>query len=70
MNNFVSRVQILQLDNVIADRTILIRQTHRLKLPDAVIAATCLENSLTVIARNQSDFGKISGLPIIDPYQI
>jgi len=70
MNNFVASVQIFALSEPIADRTILIRQTYRLKLPDAVIAATCLENSLPVISRNQADFGKVVGLAVIDPYTI
>lgn len=70
VNNFVASVQIFALSDIIADRTILIRQAHRLKLPDAVIAATCLENTLPVISRNQADFGKVIGLTVIDPYTI
>ena len=70
MNNFVAFVQIFALSDVVADRTILIRQAHRLKLPDAIIAATCLENALPVISRNQTDFGKVTGLTVIDPYTI
>lgn len=70
MNNFVASVQVFALSDIIADRTILIRQVHRLKLPDAVIAATCLENNLPVISRNQIDFGKVAGLTVIDPYSI
>jgi len=70
MNNFVGSVQIFALSDAIADRTIFIRQAYRLKLPDAVIAATCLENRLPVVSRNKVDFGKIDGLDIIDPYSI
>jgi hypothetical protein len=70
VNNFVLSVQIFKLSDTVADRTILIRQAHRLKLPDAVIAATCLENNLPVISRNQADFGKVIGLNVIDPYAI
>jgi len=70
MNNFVASVQIFALSDAIADRAILIRQTHRLKLPDAVIAATCIENNLPVISRNQADFGKVTGLIMMDPYTI
>lgn len=70
MSNFVGCVQILPLSDVVADRTIQIRQSHRLKLPDAAIAATCLENSLTLISRNTSDFKKTAGLSVVDPYSI
>ncbi len=70
MNNLVAAVQIFPLSDTIADRTIEIRQAYRLKLPDAVIAATCLENALLVISRNISDFGKVAGLTVIDPYTL
>ena len=70
MNNYVASVQIFALSDAVADRTIQIRQAYRLKLPDAVIAATCLENALPVISRNQVDFGRVAGLTVIDPYAI
>lgn len=70
VNNFISSVQILPLSYAVADQTILIRQQYRLKLPDAVIAATCLIQNLSLVSRNLSDFGKTTGLTIIDPYTI
>jgi len=35
-----------------------------------VVAATALENSLTLISRNAKDFKNISGLDIINPYEL
>ena len=41
--------------------------THGLQLPDAQIAAVCLENNITLIANNAKDFQFISGLTIAVP---
>ncbi len=38
------------------------------KLPDAVIAATALQNGLVLVSRNAKDFKYIQGLEVIDPY--
>jgi len=38
------------------------------KLPDAVIAATALQNGLVLVSRNVKDFKYIQGLEVIDPY--
>ncbi len=70
MNNFISAVQILGLSDIIADGAIRIRQLHRLKLPDAVIAATAQEQKISLVSRNFSDFSKVVGLTLIDPYTI
>ncbi len=36
-------------------------------LPDATIAATCLENDLTLITFNIKDFRFINGLKLLTP---
>ena len=38
------------------------------KLPDAVIAATALQNGLVLVSRNTKDYKNIQGLEVIDPY--
>ncbi len=48
--------------------TIDIRQNYKLKLPDAIIAATAVVYDLVLFSRNTADFKKIEGLQIIDPY--
>ncbi len=37
-------------------------------MPDAIIAATAIQNDLTLIPRNTADFKNIVGLPLIDPH--
>ncbi|MGN7989149.1 type II toxin-antitoxin system VapC family toxin [Pedobacter sp. 22226] len=64
---FVSISTILGLENGIISETIRIRKTYNLKLPDALIAATCLVNNLILIADNDKDFAKVKSLKCINP---
>jgi predicted nucleic acid-binding protein len=52
------------------DTTIMIRQTYKIKLPDAIIAATALAYNLTLISRNSKDFDGIDGLEFVNPHTI
>ena len=64
---FLSGLQELELTSDIAEQTIQLRKNHKIKLPDAAIAATALIHQLTLITRNTSDFIRIAGLNIINP---
>ncbi|MEK7257684.1 MAG: PIN domain-containing protein [Bacteroidota bacterium] len=44
------------------------RQFKSIKLPDAIIAATALTHQLTLLTRNVSDFSKIPGLTVVNPF--
>lgn len=57
------------LTSEIAERTISIRKHLKIKIPDAVIAATALEHSLQLVTRNQSDFAKVEDLMTINPFE-
>ena len=50
------------IDNKTIEKTIEIRKMHKIKLPDAIIAATCLENGLEILTLNKKDFEIIEGL--------
>lgn len=62
--------EIIQLTAAIVTQTIEIRKEYKIKLPDAIIAATALVNDLTLISRNKSDFKNIDGLAVIDPHSL
>ncbi len=64
----LSSLQELELTVAIAEQTIQIRKIRKLKLPDAVIAATAIVNQLTIITRNASDFSQIAGLAYTNPF--
>jgi len=67
---FVNGSTILNIDDAIVSRTIVLRKTHKIKLPDAIIAATALVHGLILISRNTKDFVEITGLRVINPYDL
>ncbi|MGZ3778083.1 MAG: type II toxin-antitoxin system VapC family toxin [Mucilaginibacter sp.] len=68
LNNFIQTSRVFLLSEEIILRTIAIRREFRLKLPDAIIAATALVNNLSLLTHNTKDFEKINELIITDPY--
>jgi predicted nucleic acid-binding protein len=70
METFASGSTILDLNNDIVNTTIAIRKTKKMKLPDAIIAATALVYGLVLVSSNISDFKNIAGLVCIDPHTI
>ena len=67
---FFEASTIFELSDEIVNKTILIRQKQKIKLHDAVIASTALVNGLVLVSRNTKDFKNISGLEIVNPYDI
>jgi predicted nucleic acid-binding protein len=66
---FISFSKVIYLTKKIADRSIDIRREYRIKLPDAVIAATAASKNLTLVTRNEDDFKDIKYLEIYNPKQ-
>jgi toxin FitB len=59
----------IPLNEAIANLCIRLRATQRLKLPEAVIAATALYLGLPLMTANVSDFKGIFGLQVINPFE-
>jgi hypothetical protein len=53
---------VLWANEEIATEAIRIRRDHRLKLPDALIAATAIVHDLELISGNFHDFERVAGL--------
>ena len=68
LTNFMNDALVLNLNRGIVEKTIAIRKEQKVKLPDAIIAATALDNELTLITRNTKDFKNINGLVVINPH--
>ena len=62
LQSFVQSVEVLPLNEPVIQQTIRLRQQHRIKLPDAIIAATALAHGLPLLTRNTSDFSAVTGL--------
>jgi predicted nucleic acid-binding protein len=69
-NLLINHSIIHPIDNKIIEETISIRKGHKIKLPDAIIAATCMVNGLDILTLNTKDFENINGLKIIEPETI
>jgi len=55
------------VDRAIAERAGRIRRDCGARLPDALIAATAIEEGLTLVTRSRRDFARIGGLPLQAP---
>lgn len=70
-NRFLSKFRILPLTPAISDQASELIQTyflsHGLLIPDALIAATALENKIPLLSKNQRDYRFIYNLQLL-PY--
>lgn len=67
---FINDLPLLNLTDEIVEITIgLRRKWPKTKLPDAIIASTALSHKLTLLSRNTTDFSKISGLELVNPFE-
>lgn len=70
LETFINGSTILDLNNDIVNKTIDIKKGKKIKLPDAIIAATAIVYDLVLVSRNISDFKNISGINVIDPHDL
>lgn len=69
LNQFFEGSKTLWINQDILDKTVEIRKWRKVKLPDAIIAATAIVHNLTLISYNEKDFDKIVniGLKYFNP---
>ncbi len=65
LNAFINNAIVISIDEEIILKTIEIRKKYAVKLPDAIIAATCLVNNFQLLTNNIKDFEKIAGLSVV-----
>ncbi len=63
-------ITVIPLTEAIGSKTIGLRENIKIKLPDAIIAATALVHNLTLLSRNLKDFSRIPNLNVIDLHTI
>ncbi|MEZ4525280.1 MAG: type II toxin-antitoxin system VapC family toxin [Desulfobacterales bacterium] len=66
----LAKAKIYSLNTSIVEQTVRIRRQYRIKLPDAVIAASCLVHDLTLVTVNDKDFEGIDGLNMYNPLNV
>ncbi|MFP5212654.1 MAG: type II toxin-antitoxin system VapC family toxin [Acidobacteriota bacterium] len=68
VKDILNLCEILYMDLNIAEIVIELRKQHRIKLPDAIIAATAIYHDFTLITGDTEDFNGL-GLNISNPFQ-
>nr|WP_293840584.1 type II toxin-antitoxin system VapC family toxin [uncultured Arsenicibacter sp.] len=64
---FVEESVLLSLTPEIIDITINLRRKHKIKTPDALIAATALAHDMILVTDNEKDFLNIKSLSVLSP---
>jgi predicted nucleic acid-binding protein len=67
LRRLLDRMLELHVDSQIAERAGALKRTVKLQTPDALIAATALENDLPLMTRNERHFGRVPGLDLRVP---
>lgn len=53
---FLKRFKLVTVDDDIAERAVVLRRSHRIKLPDAIVWASAQEHGMLLVTRNTRDF--------------
>jgi predicted nucleic acid-binding protein len=69
LKDFIEDSVIFELDKDIKIKTAEFRKIYKIKLPDAIIAATAIVNNLTLLTRNVADFSSIETLAFVNPWE-
>ncbi len=70
MRALCENLEIVNIDEFIVEKVIELRKRYKIKLPDAIIAATALVNTFSLVTHNVGDFKEILGeSSIIDPLE-
>ena len=59
----------ISIDQEVKSVAISIRRAYKLKIPDAIIAATALHLGIPLITRNVKDFRNIPDLELVNPFE-
>ena len=70
LNGFIDNSVIHSLSPAVVRRTIELCKHSRIKLPDAIIAATALTENFILVTRNIDDFKHISSLELLNPWWV
>ncbi len=69
LHSFINTATTLELKDAVKFKTAEIRKMNKIKLPDAIIAATAIIHNLILITRNVKDFKNINELETINPFE-
>lgn len=64
---FFAAAEILPVSDAVVARAVSLRQSRKMSLGDALIAATALVFGRELLTRNVKDFAGVPGLVVVDP---
>ena len=67
---FYEHLPVLHFTEPVLERTAQIRRNYRVRLPDALIAACAIETNSILVTRNITDFQRISGINVLNPFNL
>jgi toxin FitB len=67
LQRFFSATTILPVSHDVIQKAIVLRQSQKMSLGDALIAASALVHALPLATHNVADFRDIDGLDVLDP---
>lgn len=69
IDNLCENLLKVQLTDKVIEAVIALRKKHKIKLPDAIILASAIENKLKLITRNSKDFESAAPLnSVVNPF--
>ncbi len=66
LRELFSQFEELPVLTAVLEEAIRLRRAHKLKTPDAIIAATAFLQKAEVVTRNTADFKKVAGLSVLE----
>ena len=69
LQEFISKSHVFGLEKDVKLKTVEIRKKHKIKLPDAIIAATAIVQESVFLTRNVKDFKGIEELRLLNPHE-
>ena len=65
---FIALAEVIEIDKFIIRNCIDLRKNNKIKLPDAIIAATALTHNFILMTNNEKDFTEIQNLTVVNPH--
>lgn len=70
LREFIALSYVYGINDEIIEQTIELRKNYKIKIPDAIVAATAITNKFILVTRNIADFKNIEGLDLLNPWDL